>query len=236
MLRLEACEVDDTMAQITLRVCSMQTSVPCPLCTTPAQRIHSHYERTLADLPWAAYHVRLQLRVRKWFCRNRQCPRRIFTERLPTVAAPWARRTLRLVQRLVDLGVALGGKAGVRPRQRRGPAGGRENPLPLLRRPPLPSDRLPPRLCGDDFALPQPRRPAPSGSPPSVRPGARPPMTRCGPCPARAGPCQPLPRRSATAGTPSSGICACRRGPCHSTAARMDAACSIPIKTMCSHA
>jgi hypothetical protein len=55
----------------------------------------------------------LQLRVRKWFCRNRACQRRIFTERLPTVAAPWARRTLRLVQRLIALGRALGGKSGV---------------------------------------------------------------------------------------------------------------------------
>src|SRR5207247_8482166 len=87
---------------------------PVRLCTTPARRIHSHYERTLADLPWAAYRVRLQLRVRKWFCGNRRCCRRIFTERLPTIAAPWARRTLRLAQRLVALGVALGGTAGVR--------------------------------------------------------------------------------------------------------------------------
>src|SRR2546430_13492561 len=153
MLRLEACEVDDTMAQITLRVCSMQTSVPCPLCTTPAQRIHSHYERTLADLPWAAYHVRLQLRVRKWFCRNRQCPRRIFTERLPTVAAPWARRTLRLVQRLVDLGVALGGKAGVHLGQRWGLAVSRNTLLRLLRRLPVPSYATPTVLGMDDFAL-----------------------------------------------------------------------------------
>ena len=114
LLRLEACEVDDTTAQITLCVCAMQTSVPCPLCATPTQRIHSHYERTLTDLPWAQYRVRLQLRVRKWFCHNRHCPRRIFTERLPAVAAPWARRTLRLAQRLVALGIALGGKAGVR--------------------------------------------------------------------------------------------------------------------------
>jgi transposase len=87
-LRLEACAVDDTTAQITLRVRSTQISAPCPLCATPARRIHSNYERTLADLPWAQYRVRLQLRVRKWFCRNRACPRRIFTERLPTVAAP----------------------------------------------------------------------------------------------------------------------------------------------------
>jgi transposase IS204/IS1001/IS1096/IS1165 family protein len=84
-LRLDACEVDGATAQITLAVQSTQTSAPCPLCATPARRIHSDYERTLADLPWAQYRVCLQLRVRKWFCRNRACPRRIFTERLPTV-------------------------------------------------------------------------------------------------------------------------------------------------------
>src|ERR1051326_678702 len=114
LLHMQACEVDETAAQITLRVQSTQLSAPCPLCATPARRIHSDYGRTLADLPWAQYRVSLQLRVRKWFCGNRSCPRRIFTERLPTVAAPWARRTLRLVQRLVALGIALGGKAGVR--------------------------------------------------------------------------------------------------------------------------
>ena len=65
VLRLEACEVDDTTAQITLRVQSTQTSAPCPLCATPARRLHSDYGRTLADLPWAQYRVRLQLRVRK---------------------------------------------------------------------------------------------------------------------------------------------------------------------------
>src|SRR5919108_612812 len=53
-LRLEACDVDDTTAQITLRVQSTQTRAPCPLCATPARRIHSDYGRTLADLPWAA--------------------------------------------------------------------------------------------------------------------------------------------------------------------------------------
>ena len=90
LLHMEACEVDDPAAQITLRVRSTQISAPCPLCATPARRIHSDYGRTLADLPWAQYRVYLQLRVRTWFCRTRSCPRRIFTERLPTVAAPWA--------------------------------------------------------------------------------------------------------------------------------------------------
>ena len=113
-LRLEACEVDDTTAQITLRVQSTQISAPCPLCATPARRIHSDDGRTLAALPWAQYRGSLQLRVRTWLCHTRSWPRRICTERLPTVAAPWARRTLRLAQRLIALGVALGGQAGVR--------------------------------------------------------------------------------------------------------------------------
>jgi transposase len=152
-LRLEACEVDDTTAQITLRVCAMQTSVPCPLCTTPTQRIHSHYERTLTDLPWAQYRVRLRLRVRKWFCRNRRCHRRIFTERLPMVAAPWARCTLRLAQRLVALGVALGGTAGVRLGHQWDQVVSRNTLLRLLRRQPAPSFPTPTVLGVDDFAL-----------------------------------------------------------------------------------
>lgn len=152
-LHLEACEVDAPTTQITLRVRATQTSAPCPLCATPARRIHSDYERTLADLPWAQYRVRLQLRVRKWFCRNRSCPRRIFTERLSTIAAPWARRTLRLAQRLIALGVALGGKAGARLGQAWDVRVSRNTLLRLLRRLPVPSHATPTVLGVDDFAL-----------------------------------------------------------------------------------
>jgi len=152
-LRLEACQVDDITAQITLRVHSTQTHAPCPLCATPARRIHSDYERTLADLPWAQYRVRLQLRVRKWFCRNRACPRRIFTERLPTVAAPWARRTLRLAQRLIALGRALGGQAGVQLGHAWDVVVSRNTLLRGLRQQPTPSFPTPTVLGVDDFAL-----------------------------------------------------------------------------------
>jgi transposase len=152
-LSLAACYVDTTAAHMTLLVRSTQTRVPCPLCATPARRIHSRYTRTLADLPWADYRVRLQLRVRQWFCRNRSCRRRIFTERLPAVAAPWARRTLRLAQRFVDLGLALGGKAGGRLSQRWGLAVSRNTLLRLLHRPPAPSFPTPTVLGVDDFAL-----------------------------------------------------------------------------------
>jgi len=113
-LRLEACHVDATAAQITLLVTSTQTVVCCPLCNRGTQRRHSRYERTLTDLPWAAYRICLRLRVRKFFCDNATCRRHIFTERLPAVVAPWARRTLRLARYLVVIGLALGGEAGAR--------------------------------------------------------------------------------------------------------------------------
>jgi transposase len=90
----------------------------CPSCAWPSERVHSRYQRTLADLPWADFQVRLEVRVRKFFCDNLACHQRIFTERLPDVAPPWARRTLRLTQSLLAVGVALGGRAGSRLTQR----------------------------------------------------------------------------------------------------------------------
>src|SRR5215469_3171232 len=152
-LHLDACTLDNAASRITLQVRSTQATARCPLCATRARRIHSHYKRTLADLPWAQYRVRLQLCVRKWFCRKRRCRRRIFTERLPTVAAPWARRTLRLAQRLIALGVALGGAAAVYLCRRWNSGVSRNTLLRLLRRLPLPSYSTPAVLGVDDFAL-----------------------------------------------------------------------------------
>src|SRR2546430_16496794 len=147
-LSLEAWHVDDAAAEITLHVPSPQASVPCPLCHVQTARVHSRYARTLADLPWSTYAVCLQLRVRKFFCDHPTCPRQIFTERLPTVAAPWARRTLRLAQLLLAYGIALGGAAGARLVAR---LGRRSSPdtlgrlvraAPAPARPPLPIIRV----------------------------------------------------------------------------------------------
>ena len=152
-LHLETAHLDEGAAQLTLRVTSRQALGHCPVCRFPPRRIHSYYERTLADLPWAHLRVVLQLQVRKFFCANGRCTRRIFTERLPTVAAPWARRTLRLTQRLVALGLALGGKAGVRLSQRWGLGVSRNTLLRVLRRQPLPGFPTPTVLGVDDWAL-----------------------------------------------------------------------------------
>ena len=82
-LQLNCWQLDDTATLMTLHVTSTQRLVPCPVCTVFTSRVHSRYTRTLADLSWGVARVRWQLRVCKCVCANAQCPRRIFTERLP---------------------------------------------------------------------------------------------------------------------------------------------------------
>jgi transposase len=153
LLHLETWHLDTTTAQLTLRVQSTQTLVPCPVCRLPTRRIHSRDVRTVADLPWAQWRVVLHRQVRKFFCANGRCSRRIFTERLPGVVAPWARRTQRLLPGLVHIAVALGGAAGAQLSHGLGVAISRRTLLRVLRRLPLPSFASPMVLGVDDFAM-----------------------------------------------------------------------------------
>jgi transposase len=152
-LHLDAWYFDDAHAQITLLISSTQAEPRCPGCHVPARYVHSRYTRTLADLPWSGYAITWRLRVRKLFCHNRKCSRRIFTERLPGLVAPWARRTLRLAARLLALGLALGGAAGVRLSRHFGLTVSRNTLLRMIRRTPCPAISAPQVLSVDEFAL-----------------------------------------------------------------------------------
>ena len=149
---LDSCHLDQAQGEITLTLTSRQTAPHCPLCHMPARRLHSRYRRTLADLPWGSYTVRLWLRVRRLFCDHVGCTRRIFTERLPGVVAPWARRTARLGKRLTMAGLALGGSAGARLSRWLGMPTTRNTLLRLIRAAPLPATVSPSVLGVDDWA------------------------------------------------------------------------------------
>lgn len=101
-------------AAIHLAVRATRRFARCPLCQRRAKRVHSHYERTLADLPCGGDRVTLHLRVRRFVCRVRWCKRKVFAERLPDLVAPFARRTTRLTDHLVRAAFDLGGEAGAR--------------------------------------------------------------------------------------------------------------------------
>lgn len=67
---------------ITIKMRSTQSVAACPRCDHSSRRIHSRYVRHLADLPWAGVAVRIDLKVKKFFCDHGACAQKIFTERL----------------------------------------------------------------------------------------------------------------------------------------------------------
>ncbi len=150
--RMNGWSINYRQSQITLRLLSTPPRVRCPLCFQPSQRIHSRYQRTFADLPWATFQVRLEVQVRKFFCENEACERRIFTELLPDVANPWARRTLRLAESLLAVGVALGGQAGSRLSQRLQRPTPPASLLCVVQTAPLPQTRTLHAVGVDDWA------------------------------------------------------------------------------------
>ncbi|HEY4385565.1 MAG TPA: transposase family protein [Ktedonobacteraceae bacterium] len=85
-LKLTGIEVIGGMLIIT--ALSTQNTPCCPLCGTPATRVHSRYTRQIADLPCGGQHVRLLVLVRKCFCKAIGCQRKIFAERLTPFVVP----------------------------------------------------------------------------------------------------------------------------------------------------
>src|SRR5713226_9636321 len=86
----------------------------CPLCSQVSSSVQSHYRRIVRDAPCAGRRVQLFLTVRKFYCRNALCERKVFTERLPAFMEPWARMTIRHCGQLTDIGLATCGKGGTR--------------------------------------------------------------------------------------------------------------------------
>ncbi len=94
-----------------------QTTSPtarCPVCGHPGRRVHSHYTRTLSDLPLMGTPVRLLVTVRKFYCDNPLCARKVFSERLEGTARTLSRRTDRQHEALLEIAFTLGGEAGAR--------------------------------------------------------------------------------------------------------------------------
>ncbi len=71
--QLESLHFDGTDHHIEIQLASAQPAAPCPGCGQSSTRVHSYYKRTVADLPWADWAVRLDMTVRKFRCANAQC-------------------------------------------------------------------------------------------------------------------------------------------------------------------
>ncbi len=86
----------------------------CPVCGIQSSSRHSAYIRTLRDLSDQGRPVKIQAQLTRWRCRNNHCDRRIFAERLPMLAAPFAHRTARLAGIVRLFGHSVGGQPSER--------------------------------------------------------------------------------------------------------------------------
>lgn len=155
-IEIEKFVSDDDKIIVVVR--AIQKTANCPKCDKSSSSLKTRYIRQLTDLPWHGVAVRLELNTRKFRCRNKVCPQKVFCERLTKVAAPFARRTVRLMETLTLLAFALGGRGAARAIERLSFSPiGKDTLLNLLRRrsaETLTSAGSPVRVLGvDDFAF-----------------------------------------------------------------------------------
>lgn len=91
--------------KIRLVIESTATQAACPECQHLSAQLHSHYWRYPSDLAWADFPVVWNLSAKRYFCRNQACSKRTFAEQHPETLAPYARRTKRLHEKQLLVGV-----------------------------------------------------------------------------------------------------------------------------------
>jgi transposase len=133
--------------------CSQAPEATCPWCGHLSARVHSRYERRLADAAIGGRRVVLRLRVRRFFCDDHRCRARTFAEQIPGLTTRSARRSPLLRRMLEAIGLALAGRAGARLAQVLGVKTSRSTLLRLLRALPDPEPTSVAELGVDDFAL-----------------------------------------------------------------------------------
>jgi transposase len=155
-LVVEQVQLWDEIVHLTVRCEAAGAS--CSKCGVWSEAFHSSYERNLADLPISGRQAVVDLRVRRFRCYERACPRKTFVEQAPILAERYAHRTRRLRSLLEEIGVALGGRPGSRQCERLAMPASRTTLLRMVRA--LPERRMttPTVLGVDEFALRRGRR------------------------------------------------------------------------------
>jgi transposase len=152
VLTLLDMTVDAPSRTITAVAATTSPQASCPVCHQPSSKVQSRYVRRLADLPCSGQQVRWLVQVRRFWCLNAGCPRKIFSERLPRCAPAYARRTIRQAESLQEMALTAGGKGGAYLAQRQGMPASRDTLLRLTRRSQPAAAPTPHVLGVDDFA------------------------------------------------------------------------------------
>ena len=68
---------------VTIGLASRSACCCCPACGQRSSCVHSHYVRTLQDLPAHGRSIKLQVRLRRFFCDFGDCRQQTFVEQVP---------------------------------------------------------------------------------------------------------------------------------------------------------
>ena len=125
----------------------------CPRCGQSSGRVHSGYQRRLADTPAGGRAVVIRLSVRRFFCDRAECPKKTFAEQVPGLTVRRGRRTPPLARALTGIALALAGRAGARLAALLDHGVGKNSLLRLVMALPDPEPGVVRVLAVDDFAF-----------------------------------------------------------------------------------
>jgi transposase len=133
-------------------------SAACPRCQHRSRAVHHAYRRTVADVPLAGAQLFLYLQVRRFFCRHATCLRRMFAERFPPLVSVYGRHRLGVCSALRHVGIAVGGRTGVRLTHALGVPGSFRTMVRLVHAAPFPLLKVPRVIGLNEWAWQRGRR------------------------------------------------------------------------------
>jgi transposase len=143
---LRVHRVEDAGVAVMIAASCRADSACCPRCGLESARVHGGYARTVADGAAGGRPVLIVLRVRRFRCRNPQCPAVTFAEQAAGLSERYRRRSVPLLAMLAGFGLELAGRAAAR---LAGTLGIAVHPATVLRL----VAAVPDVLGVDDFAL-----------------------------------------------------------------------------------
>jgi len=83
--------MDDGVIEIGAR--ARGSTAACPGCGERSRRVHSRYERSLADAAIGGQPVQIRLRVRRFICTRASCARTTFVEQVQDLTVRYGRHS-----------------------------------------------------------------------------------------------------------------------------------------------
>jgi hypothetical protein len=111
---LRVHRVEDAGAAVMIAASCRADSACCPRCGLESARVHGGYARTVADGAAGGRPVLIVLQVRRFRCRNPQCPAVTFAGQAAGLSERYRRRTVPLLAMLAGFGLELAGRAAAR--------------------------------------------------------------------------------------------------------------------------